>query len=275
MTCSNVEQHDLVARYAHGRLTGAERDAFEQHFLGCSSCFDALQTYRVLHSALGSATPKRVARRRPVALWLGLAAAALLAVVIGTTLRSGDQIAAPASQAPPPAAATASPEPAATAPAEPAPLAPAAARAERIALLARFDPPRYEPPALRGADDEARRRFESAMEPYRSGDFTAAATALRSEAQKGAATPNVLFYLAIAELQTRRLAEAIAGLEQVVATNDVLLEEDAHFFLGKALLLQDDVARARQEFARVVTLVGDRQDDARRLVAGIDALPRQ
>ena len=52
-----------------------------------------------------------------------------------------------------------------------------------LAELARFDPPTYTPAVLRGAQDEAMRKFRVAMKNYQRGDYARAITGLREAAK--------------------------------------------------------------------------------------------
>jgi hypothetical protein len=73
-------------RYALGELTGAERDAFEEHFFDCAECAMSVRDGAAITTGLRSlgleeARPVRTAARGR-ASWLGFAAAAALAAVI-------------------------------------------------------------------------------------------------------------------------------------------------------------------------------------------------
>ena len=266
MSCDDIRGGDGIESYVHRRLTERERDAFEAHILECEACFDALQNYRALRSVMGS----RVASpswRSPSVL-AGLAAAAALMLAIVATLRTPETVAndSPALTLPREAAAPPPPTPQRTAD----PVTPS--RVVLVDQLARFDPPRYEPPVLRGAEDAARAGFQSAMQHYQAGDFTAAAGALQTELKVNP-TPELMFYLGISELRRGRADAARTLFERVIASGDFLFEEDAHFFLGKTLLLSGDVAKARAEFDKVVTLRGDREQESRKLRSAIDQLP--
>jgi hypothetical protein len=94
MTHEQVEQQDIVERYARDRLAPDERLAFEEHFFECDACFVEVQRADELASAvrdlaqrgvLAASPPKRAAWR-PVGPWRWSAslAAASLAVATGT-----------------------------------------------------------------------------------------------------------------------------------------------------------------------------------------------
>ena len=263
MTCGDVEERELVERFVAGTLDEHDRDAFEEHILGCDTCFDRVQTTRMLRHELGS--PKAAAPRN-WPLIAGLAVAAVLALAVAATLRSGRSTSsagsalegANARQASSPATPASSPLP---------------TRAQAIMQLAQVEPPRFLPPNLRGADDDRRRAFLQAMEKYRASDYESAASALRALATSADAAAETLFYLAVCDLAGGRAADAARGFSRVIELKDFVLEEDAHFFLAKAHLSRGDVESARKEFEQVVALKGDREGEARAILSALAALP--
>ena len=38
--CQRVEQEEVIERYLAGKLPEGEAEAFEQHYVGCESCFE-------------------------------------------------------------------------------------------------------------------------------------------------------------------------------------------------------------------------------------------
>jgi TolA-binding protein len=148
------------------------------------------------------------------------------------------------------------------------------ARTELIAQLARFEPPAYLPVTLRGVETTASVQTAAAMERYRAGDFAEAAEGLRGVLAAGPPTPAAAFYLGICELQAGRAPEAASLFHRALAIDDGIFEEDAKFFLSKALLLQDDVSGAAATLKEVVALAGDREAEARNLLEAIGRLPR-
>src|SRR5215467_3585771 len=59
MNCREVEEQDILERYVLDRLTDSERDAFEQHYFECDSCFSQLQTGLALQEELRQSPPLR------------------------------------------------------------------------------------------------------------------------------------------------------------------------------------------------------------------------
>jgi len=88
VSCAQASLDDRAARYVAAELPEAERDAFEEHFLGCAACRAAVEAHLDLVEALRTGavqTPKATPRLRgaamsPGARWPGLAAAAVLVV---------------------------------------------------------------------------------------------------------------------------------------------------------------------------------------------------
>ena len=76
MTCELVDQNELDRRYLEGRLTEAEANAFEEHYLGCDRCWELIKGGAGVRAALhgGGATLASRPRRwwRPLAIAAGL-----------------------------------------------------------------------------------------------------------------------------------------------------------------------------------------------------------
>ena len=84
--CTRVDERNLVALYLSGKLSEADAEAFELHYLGCDSCAAALREGGEIRAALGR--PVLVANAptagRPAAgrdVWTLLAAAAAVAAL--------------------------------------------------------------------------------------------------------------------------------------------------------------------------------------------------
>lgn len=93
MSCGQAFEDDRVGRYVAAELSDTERDAFEEHFLGCAPCREALEVHLDLVDALRAGRPAPAAppplasrvRSTPSfgARWSGLAAAAVLVIGVG------------------------------------------------------------------------------------------------------------------------------------------------------------------------------------------------
>jgi hypothetical protein len=75
LTCAQVEEGDLEARYLAGTVSPEEAEAYEAHYFGCARCWEALQRALEARSAFA---PRRARRWRPS---LPLAAAATIILV--------------------------------------------------------------------------------------------------------------------------------------------------------------------------------------------------
>jgi TolA-binding protein len=125
---------------------------------------------------------------------------------------------------------------------------------------------------LRGPLDASAESFDAAMRQYVNGHYRAAIPGLRAAA---AARPDVAqypFFLAICQLLDGQTTPAIAGLQQTIALGGSPYLEDAHFYIAKARLRQRDVRAARKELVWTIEQHGMLEQDARALVAQIDAL---
>ena len=76
MTCELVDQNELDRCYLVGRLSEAEANAFEEHYLGCDRCWELIKGGAGVRAALhgGRATLASRPRRwwRPLAIAAGL-----------------------------------------------------------------------------------------------------------------------------------------------------------------------------------------------------------
>ena len=108
--------------------------------------------------------------------------------------------------------------------------------------------------------------FREAMVPYAAGDCASAIPALGRALAIDAALMPARFYLAVCELREGRTDAAVEKLQRIAAAGESPYLEDAHFFLAKARIRQNDLTAARAELARVVALRGDRRAEASRLL---------
>lgn len=85
MTCELVDQNELDRRYLEGRLSDAEANAFEEHYLGCDRCWELVKGGAGIRAALhrGGA----IQAGRPRRWWTPLAIAAGLGIVTFGTWR--------------------------------------------------------------------------------------------------------------------------------------------------------------------------------------------
>ncbi len=62
MDHAKIEAEDFVERYVLGRLTAAERERFEAHYVDCPRCLDQLEWTQDLHGALKTAAADSAVR---------------------------------------------------------------------------------------------------------------------------------------------------------------------------------------------------------------------
>jgi anti-sigma factor RsiW len=287
MNCDDVLASGVIEAYLHGRLPPGARDEFERHFFGCDRCTAALQTHLAMRSVLtreAAGTAPAAAPRVPVWRWAA-AAAVLLGALTGALLWRETRVAGPRPTAADPAERSGGPAEAGPGPAEAgrhdeSEIREAdrsrpprdSGRSERVALLARVDPPPYVARTLRGAGEEGSERFGAAMARYQAGDYQGAVAGLREAARLAPAAEPHRFYLGVVLLLTDRPDEAVAVLAPLAA-GDSAWAEEALFHLAKAHLALEQVPPALAALDRVVALEGDRRDEAAALRRAIQELP--
>ncbi len=125
---------------------------------------------------------------------------------------------------------------------------------------------------LRGAENEAGRRFREAMELYAKGEWSAALPALREASRLDPEAAHVSFYLGACALLAGHHAEAVESLRRVVALGETPFLEESRFYLAKAYLGGGDLAAARAELQATVELGGPRLDEARKLLEKLETI---
>jgi len=275
MICDGIEERELIEQYLLGRLTEADRDAFEAHAFECDRCLGALDTMRALQDELrqqrAAILPERAAGRSARRwIWPGTLAAAAAVLVVSVGVGRW-RAALPARNSPTDAAA---PPAAAPAPAMPRKSAPPAASPDAVLALARIDPPRYVPFTVRGADDERSRRFGRAMQDYSNADYQRAATGLRRVLTDGSEDVETDFFLGIALLMSDEVDAAIERLRATIAHGESPFRQVASLDLAKALMRKGDLAGAERELNRTITLPGSHRSEANGLLQKLQALRR-
>jgi tetratricopeptide (TPR) repeat protein len=259
MVCAQIEREEVVERYLTGSLRPEERESFEEHYFACEQCFAALQAHRALQAELSASPPQIRAMPAPNPIaWRWTAAMAMAAVVILAVLaiRWGTKPHLSPSALP-------------TQTMQAGPAGPS------LAELARFDPPTYTPAVLRGAQDEAMRKFRVAMKHYQQRDYARAITGLREAAKLNPKDAGALFFLGVSHLLSGQTDEGITALQQSVALGDTPYLEEAHYYLAKAFLRKNDLAAAEAELQKTVQLKGDLESKAQQFLQAIQALQRR
>jgi hypothetical protein len=290
--CAWFECDEVFEDYVRDALGPDDRDAFEAHYFACAACADKLQTYGAVSAelaALPAEVPASIPARRWRRWWVLVPLAGSLAVAasVGWWLRSAQPARpestvagttaarAAADQAPsgPPGSA---PAQLAALPHDAAPLAaPAVAPAVpavAMSVLVHVDPPLYVPVALRGQRDEAAEQFEAAMRLYRAGDHAGALAGLRAVDEMDPDRPRTRFFLSVCQLLLGQNSAAAAGFERTIALGESPYLEESHFYLAKAWLRLGRLPAARRELHRTVARHGGLEQEARQMIAHIDAL---
>lgn len=297
MQCEQVLRDEIAERYLRGALSAADQEAFEDHYFECASCFDELENLRLIREALAGGAAAGEARSGARAGWAPWkwAAAAVVALVAGglywrfvssngPPARPGNeqgrlaerQPAVPVQPAPeepsPPVPETVSS--AQQHPSAPSEVVGAAARSVALAALATVRAPQYTPPTLRGALDEAERRFREAMRLYVRRDYAGATAGLSAAAGLDRERPDIAFFLGICELLTDEPMAAIAELRRTIALGESPYLEEAHFYLAKAHVRRGELASAASQLEATIRLRGEREQEARGLLQKLEAFRR-
>ncbi len=254
MHCSSVEQGDIIERYLRpGALSEAEAEAFELHYFACGECLELLEAARASRSALAQSPARRVAVPRPnLFRWIAIAAGIFVAAVGIWFIRGrtteptqvGRQVIT----------------------AQPVVPVPKADPTE----LARYDPPSYQPAALRGQSSSAQTAFTAAMQSYLQADYSTAAQKLRTVTAAYPAYTPAHFFLGASELLLKHGGSSIAEMNRVLEDPDSSFHEEAQWAIAKSLLQVNDVAEARIPLNAIVSGGGDLAPQAKDLMRGGD-----
>jgi len=245
MKCAQAASAEDTERYLTGQLPDEEQEAFEEHYFGCAECFARLEAMRAIQTAARTVKPHAGSR-----WWMpgALGIAAALAIAVSLWLWWGN-----------------------TRRAVPSPLVRATQPADRLALLARVDPPSWSPLTLRGSGPAQSSSFRAAMKIYQSGDYAAAARQLDGVVAQEPALTEARFYLGISSIVSGNSAAGIEQLRRVVAEGDTPWLEQARLNLAKALIAGGDRAGARAELEQVAAIRGDLAGEARKLLDALAA----
>ena len=251
MKCQEIQQNETGERYLRGRLPEAERDAYEEHYLGCERCFAELETLRLLEAELTRQAPqiRAEAIARPPGVkwfWFAIPALAALAAVGLFVMRPANPVPAAA----PPATVAQVSKPA------PSPLL----------ALAQYEAPAYQEAYLRGTDVTP--LFRQAMSAYQVQDYANAMKTLRT----AGSDTRTLFFLAACELLNGEAAAARATAGRVLAGGETPYLEETYFLRAKANLALGDAAAATSDLEKLIALEGDWAARGRALLAQLKAI---
>jgi tetratricopeptide (TPR) repeat protein len=246
MNCQRVEEEQIIERYLTERLSEAETEAFEQHYLGCQSCFQELQFRHAAAIELKRLPP--VLPRPAVVPWSprwtwGLAAAAVLLLTLVSVVtfyrhQNPQVVQKPSAQN----------------------------ETEQImAKLAVVDSaPAYVPLTIRGGKTGAAiERFQKGMYAYVQRDYADAIGSLQQAVGLDEDLYPALFYLGICYLMTGQPEKAITHLSRLSRMEANPYSEESNWYLAKAFLKKKDVISAQKELETVVTLKGPHLQEAR------------
>ena len=258
MDCRRVMLNGLAKKYVSGELDEPMREAFERHYFECDRCFDDVRTHQ--------SEDAQVWRWG----WL-VAAAAVILLVAGMT--AWNQVRRPSAE---PATRVVDPAPTVAPSASAAtPQTPSPEPVPVMSDLARFDPPGYIAPTLRSSTDPARQQFRDAMAVYQSSQYRPALAGFKAAVDLDASAPDSNFFLGICYLLVGETDAGIHSLRNTIALGDSPFLEEAHFYLAKGLLRQNELTAAQQQLRQAIQLNGDRQTDARRLSEQLSRLQRE
>jgi TolA-binding protein len=278
--CDNVAADNLAERYVLGGLGPAEQEAYELHCFECDRCFVELRSLQAIQAALQQHPHAVVSEKKEPRQWLwqgwAIAGTVAASLVAGVLLRHSEAPERVVDREAPPAAVSRVPPLPPVVPEESpaesradgavvpstAPMRVPERRADLLVRLARVEPPRYSSSVLRGIADEATAAFHEGMHSYMAGDFGAAVPPLRNAARLDPARPDIAFFLAVSELLSGDVAAATVAFKRTIDMGETPFREEAHFYLAKAHLKQDDVRGARHELEVVKGLHGALRHDA-------------
>jgi anti-sigma factor RsiW len=277
MTCEEITRLELMERYVLGRLEQPARDEFDEHLFECAVCFERLQTLRAVRIELAATAAddaeraeRELARASRGWIWKWALVPAFAVLVIASvivwprvfrsppveapaTLKPGGQTAggqAPSGQAP-----SGQGSPAVT---------------TTLAELGRFEPPPFNSGSLRGTQDASAARFREGMTQYARGNYRAAIAGLRAAARLDPEAAHATFFLGICHVINGEYDDGVRALRQTIQLGDSPFLEEAHFYLAKAFLQQNDAGSARHELLRTIALKGPLEQQARRLLADVE-----
>lgn len=245
MSCRDVEERELLDRYVQGTLPDEERDAFEQHMLGCAVCAAGVETLLHLRQAL-----QEKGRRWPVPWWAA-AAAGLLLVALVVAWASRPDRSAPADVAQTAPASSATPTP------------PSSIVDDPLLELAQVAPPAYQETVLRGGGDG----FRQAMRLYLGGRYREAIPGLKEAATRDPQASEIWFFLGASHLLIGETEPAIEALKIVTENRNSPFAEEARFYLAKALIRGHRVDEAKGELRALVSGEGAWTEDAKELLS--------
>jgi len=238
IACDEFAEGAFVERYLLRRLSPAEQEAFEAHFLTCESCQQAIELGSAIRGALPVVTAMP-ARRSWGALagGLGLAAAAgLAAVLLWPSNRPPTELTrlGAVGQAP-----------------------------LYLGIPVRADP-----------GTSADSLFGAAMASYAAERYSEAASALRAALRAGVDSAPAEFFLAASALMSGDAEAAETGFGRVIALGDTPYRSEAYFYRAKALLRHGRATEALADLRSAAAVEGVIGGQARALADTVQRVAR-
>ena len=131
--------------------------------------------------------------------------------------------------------------------------------AERLELLARFDPPA-------ALERNGSLQLQRALEKYRVGDFPGAISGLQALLQTRPDEVAAHFYLGVSLLLSKNSSGGLEELRAVISAGSSPYRERAQYYLAKGLLGAGDVSGAEQQLQQVQSVHGDLERQAASLL---------
>ena len=249
--CDKVKNFELIDGYIQGKLSEADREAFERHYFECDPCFEELQFREKLlgvtrdhgETIFADYITKRKHIREPlgprildrlfpgIPTWRqGWIYAAVSVAVILIMIPILSTLFAP----------------------------------NKYEHLSDIKPYPYLFAGLRSGGSEGERLFQQGMRHYTDGEYDQSSRYLEKVVTIDSKSALAQFYLGICFLMMDKTGMAVQSLERAVAAQPD--SEIFHWYLGQAFLKEGDGERARVEFEKVRDLNGDFQTRAKTLI---------
>lgn len=219
LTCESVRQMN-AERYATGRMTTAEVEAFEDHFVGCAECQAGVRLALAIASEFSSrpAVGLSAKPRRP--RWWTAAGLAVAAGLVTLMIM------------------------------RPAP------RSELAALGGVGEPPAYLGISVRSVGASQDSLFESAMDAYARREYAAAAHVLRGVLAATRDSAPAEFFLGASLLLDNHPSDAVDAFRRVIGHDNATYRAEARYYLAKSLLRLGRGSEALAELDRLTPTDG-------------------
>jgi TolA-binding protein len=220
LTCENDRQIN-AERYATRRMTSAEAEAFEDHFVACAECQAEVRLASAIAAAVSSppvvALSAKPNRRKQwwTAAGVAVAAGLVTLLIMDSTPRS-----------------------------------------DLVALGGVAEPPTSLGIAVRSAGVSPDSLFESAMNAYAARQYSTAAQLLRGSIAAAADSTPAEFFLGASLLLDNHPREAVDAFRRVIGQANPTYRAEARYYLAKSLLRLGKGREALAELDRLTPADG-------------------